>query len=250
MKIEEAKSILHGYRPNGADADDPLFREALAMSRSDATLRLWFEKQQAFDQAMSSDFEAIEIPASLCDDILTAANPAATETPRPQWWRGRLAIGFAAAASIAVIFSLALTLKRQSPQSAATSPLASLVISDAQHPETHGGHGEQAAALNRLLKQSTTRLSDTREMDFPVLQNTGYRTLHLENRDVLEVCFTRNGAGLYYYAARRTDFPNLIAPAAPAIADNAGVSIASWADKTYIYLVVSPTGRIALEKIL
>ncbi len=250
MKIEEAKSILHGYRPNGADAANPHFREALALSRNDATLRAWFEKQQAFDQAMSADFEAIEVPESLCDAILSAADAAAAETPRSQWWRGRLAIGFAVAASIAVILTLTLTLKSQAPQSAAASPLAAFVISDAQHPETHGGHGEEAAALNRLLKLSTTRLSDPRAIDFPVLHDTGCRTLHLESRDVLEVCFKRNGAGLHYYIARRTDFPNLTAPSAPAIADHAGVSIASWSDQTYLYLVVSPTGRTALEKIL
>jgi hypothetical protein len=250
MKIEEAKSILHGYRPNGADANDPLFRDALELTRNDPELREWFAKQQAFDGAMSADFDGLQVPEELCGNILAAAQPATLEKSQHQWWQSKRVSAFAIAASIALIFLLAVTLRPKAQQPAAESSLADFVISDAQHPKTHGGHGEEAAALNHLLNQPTTKLGGSLPMDFAALRDSGCRTLHVEGRDILEVCFRRNGVGLHYYVARRQDFPSLTAPSAPAVAEKDGASVVTWTDTANLYLVITAPGSSTVNKLL
>ena len=253
MTIDEAKSILHGYRPTGADANDPIFHEALALARHDPALGQWFAQQQAFDAAMMSGYDAVPAPAGLRDGILAAVTAAATPAPdatHQSWWRRRSSIGLAAAASIAVLFSVGLALRPKPKLPASQSPLADFVVQDAQHPKTHGGHGEETAELNRTLKLPTTKLGQPLKLDFATLHDTGCRTLNVEGRNVLEVCFKRNGVGLHCYIARLNDFPTLTAPAKPEIAEKPEACIASWSDATNLYLVVTAPDRAALEKLL
>lgn len=250
MNNEEAKSILQGYRSNGADANDPIFAEALAQVKKDPELSKWFAAQQAFDRAMSAEFEAVPVPADLLQKIVRAKEGRAPERSRVVWWRQPLGAGLAVAASIAVFISLAVAFWPKPKLLAANSKLADFAISDAQHPKTHGGKGEEAAELNRMLKLPTTRLGDPLPANFDTLRNTGCRTLNVEGRDVLEVCFKRNGAGLHCYIARQQDFPNLTAPQQPVVVDKPDASVATWSDGSNLYIVVTKPDRAALEKLL
>jgi len=250
MTIEEAKSILHGYRPDGADANDPIFAAALELVRRDPVLGEWFAQQQAFDADMTADYDAVPAPAGLRDSILAAAATAEKRTAYRSWRRRRMMIRMAMAASIAVLLTLALTLRPKPKLSAANSPLADFVVEDAQHPKTHGGHGDETAELIRTLKLPTTKLGAPLPLDFATLRNTGCRTLHVEGRDVLEVCFKRNGVGMHCYVARQEDFPTLTAPAKPEIIDKPIASIASWSDQKNLYIVVTAPDHTALEKLL
>ena len=251
MTIEEAKSILHGYRPDGADANDPLFAAALELVRRDPALGEWFAQQQAFDSDMTADYEAVPAPAGLRDGILAAAAVGKSQTSYRSWWRKRVLIRAAMAASIALLLTLALTLRPKPQLPAAHSPLADFVIADAQHPKSHAGqHGHEADELNRTLKLPTTQLGALKPLDFASLRNTGCRTVNVEGRDVLEVCFRRNGVGLHCYIARRADFPSLTAPTKPEVTDKSIACIASWSDSANLYLVVTKPDRAALEKLL
>lgn len=250
MTIEEAKSILHGYRPDGADANDPLFAAALEMVRRDPVLGEWFARQQAFDSDMTADYDAVPAPAGLRDGILAAAAGVERNTAYRSWWRRRVIMRAAMAASIALLLTLALTLRPKPKLPAAQSALADFVIEDAQHPKTHGGHGDEAAELNRTLKLPTTKLGAPLPLDFATLHKTGCRTVHVEGRDVLEVCFRRNGVGLHCYIARREDFPTLTAPTKPEVTDKSIACVASWSDAANLYIVVTAPDHAALEKLL
>ena len=70
MNNEEAKFILQGYRPNGADAGDAAFRAALEQVQRDPALREWFARQQAFDAAVSTKLDAVPAPVGLREAIL------------------------------------------------------------------------------------------------------------------------------------------------------------------------------------
>lgn len=54
MNNDTAKEILSAYRPNGQDATDPCFKEALEQAQRDPDLRAWFERERLRDQAMAS----------------------------------------------------------------------------------------------------------------------------------------------------------------------------------------------------
>jgi hypothetical protein len=51
MNIEEAKLILSAYRPDGQDAGDPQFQEALELTKQNPDLARWFAEAQAWDIA-------------------------------------------------------------------------------------------------------------------------------------------------------------------------------------------------------
>jgi hypothetical protein len=102
MNNETAKVILSAYRHDGADAQDPLFTDALQQARLDPELSNWFEEQRAFDHRIFQAVRRIEAPASL-KEVLTAAAQSSKVRPRP-----RSRIPWLALAAVLVISGLLL----------------------------------------------------------------------------------------------------------------------------------------------
>ena len=246
MNNVEAKFILQGYRPNGADAADAMFGAALEQARHDPALHDWFAREQAFDAAISAKLSQIPAPAGLREAILAGGRVTAAEAPRRSWWQHPAMM--AVAASIALIFALTAALWPKPAE--ANVPLLNFALTDARHSETHGGHGKEAGMLQTLLAEPTTRMGGSLPVDFAALRSAGCRTLGFEGHDVLEVCFKRNGVWFHCYIAQRGDFPALAAAATPTLVDQDGVSMASWADAAHLFVVVSKQGHAELEKLL
>jgi len=246
MNNVEAKFILQGYRPNGADAADGTFAAALDQTRRDPALGVWFEREQAFDRALSAKLAQIAAPAGLRESILAGGRVTAPAPVARGWWRHPALM--AAAAGVAVIFATSLAFWPQ--RAVASGPLVDFAVSDALNDRTHGGHGPEAGALQAMLREPATRLGASLPVDFATLRKTGCRTMNLEGRDVLEVCFKRNGTWFHCYIARRSDFPALVASARPMLAERNGAGVAAWADATHLYVLVTPGGHAAMEKLL
>ena len=77
---DNAKLMLSAYRPNGADAQDPVFKEALELAQRDPELARWFRGERDFDQMISSKLRLIEPPVVLEAAIL--AGLRTTSIPR------------------------------------------------------------------------------------------------------------------------------------------------------------------------
>lgn len=92
MDKETARRILSAYRPNGADADDETFADALRLARNDPETARWFEDETTFDQQIASALETITVPPQdhrTLDSMLTLE----TGEDRPRsWWRRGLAM--------------------------------------------------------------------------------------------------------------------------------------------------------------
>jgi hypothetical protein len=82
MDRTEAQLILSALRPNGSEANDPRFAEALALAESDPKLRAWWEAQQKFDRRVAAKLTAVPVPGDLRAKIFTA--PKLVSFP-PQW---------------------------------------------------------------------------------------------------------------------------------------------------------------------
>jgi len=67
---QTAKFLLNAYRPNGADAQDPIFREALEQAARDPELGAWFKEQRGFDSMIAEKLSGIEPPSTLRSAIL------------------------------------------------------------------------------------------------------------------------------------------------------------------------------------
>jgi hypothetical protein len=70
MDNEEAKFILQSFRPDGADAADPSFAEALALAAENRELGGWLAHERAADAAFAAALNDVEIPEDLRESIL------------------------------------------------------------------------------------------------------------------------------------------------------------------------------------
>lgn len=70
MDKEHAKFLLKSFRPDGADAADPEFSEALALATEDRELGEWLARERAFDAAFSEALGTLPLPQSLRNEIL------------------------------------------------------------------------------------------------------------------------------------------------------------------------------------
>ncbi|MDI1247798.1 MAG: hypothetical protein PSV13_02850 [Lacunisphaera sp.] len=246
MNNVEAKFILQGYRPSGADAGDMTFSAALEQTRADPALHDWFVREQSFDRAISAKLGQVQPPPGLREAILAGGRVTVPGPAQRRWWQQP--VFMAAAASGAVLFALGLSLWPRT--AAAKTGLAEFALADAMHSEAHGGHGEDTAALQAMLSAPANQLSRGLPVDFEALRKAGCRTVNFAEQPVLEICFKRNGAWFHCYIARRADFPALAAALTPVLTDRNGASVASWADATHLIVVVSKTGRAPLERLL
>jgi hypothetical protein len=109
-----------------------------------------------------------------------------------------------------------------------------------------GGHG--AEGLQAMLSNPANPLSRGLPVSFDALLKGGCRTVTYQGREVLEVCFKRDGTWFHAYIGRRADFPDI--GDRPTFAGKEGLDVAAWADGTYVYLVAGKAGRAALERLL
>lgn len=71
MDKEQAKFILRSFRPDGADASDADFAEALQLAMENRELGEWLAQERAFDGEFASLLESVNLPEHLRDDIMT-----------------------------------------------------------------------------------------------------------------------------------------------------------------------------------
>lgn len=69
MDKERAKFVLQSYRPDGEDANEPAFAEALELAARDRELGEWLAVERAQDAAFAAMLADVEIPEDLRDAI-------------------------------------------------------------------------------------------------------------------------------------------------------------------------------------
>jgi hypothetical protein len=67
---KEAQTILSALRPDGPEAQEPLFTEALKLAASDPELKAWWQAQQEFDRKVAAKLAEVPLPADLRESIL------------------------------------------------------------------------------------------------------------------------------------------------------------------------------------
>lgn len=69
MDKERAKFILQSFRPNGGDAGEPVFAEALKLAAGDRELGEWLAAERAEDAAFAAVLSHLKIPEDLREAI-------------------------------------------------------------------------------------------------------------------------------------------------------------------------------------
>jgi hypothetical protein len=244
MTTDEAKFILSAFRPNGSDADNDAFGDALRIAGTDPALGAWLAQSRAHDGAVAGKLQEILPPAGLREAILAGVRVSGSPTASGLGW-GWIS-GLAAAAAVVIgVFSM----RAPAHPDSGTTELAGFAINDMVN-ERHGGRGEPAGALIAELQTRGARMPGADQIDFEKLRDTGCRTLNFAGHDVVEVCFARDGALFHFYVTRR-DGPvgDSVARGPSFIAQAAGAA-AVWSDRSFDYAVASTAGIEALRKLL
>lgn len=250
MTNQQAQFVLQAYRPNGADAADPTFGEALEQTRRDPALGRWFAAQQRFDRSIAAKLGAVPVPAGLRESILAGAHVSspqsgAARSARPAWRQGAW---LALAASLALVATLGVALWPK--EAVAKEQLLDFAIADMRSADHEGSRGAKVAEFQALVSSAETRLGQGLAIDHDRLRRDGCRTVTLGGRQLIEVCFERDGQWFHCYVARAKDFPNIAAKLPPVFRTAEGITAGAWNDGENIFIVATTAGRAALERLI
>jgi len=245
MNTQQAKFILQGYRPNGADAGDAVFGEALAQTRSDAGLREWFVREQAFDGLISDKLGAVQAPGGLREGILAGVRVSASKEPRRAWWRQPAWMTMAA--SLVLVFSVIGLWTNRASAAADTLPeFAADYVAGGFFLSQHSADlGELRAWLGRNKAPLPTQVP----AGFTQLRSLGCKTLDYRGKKVSLICFGQ-GKEYHLFVARREDFPAMAATVGPRYLEHKGYATAAWSDDQHHYVVVTDDSLQALKQCL
>ncbi len=84
MDKERARFVLQSFRPEGADASDADFAEALRLATSDRELGQWLVRERAFDADFAEALARVDLPKGLREDILLAMVQDEHDVSRPE----------------------------------------------------------------------------------------------------------------------------------------------------------------------
>ena len=258
MTNEEAKFMLQGYRPNGEDADNDAFAEALAQADRDPSLRAWFEREQAFDAMIAGKLREVAPPAGLRESILAGTRMSTqptrlAPTTSPAWWRGAWGLTLAAAAAIALVATLWFGPGR-APSLAVlpgTEVLLQTAMSEYRGEHPMGLHADEMGEFGRWLEADGTRLaSGPMPVSLAELHQRGCRVIEVAGHELFEICFQRDGNWFHVYLAPRKSFDPSSLHDQPMFHEQGEFVAASWADEKFVYLVSSTAGMDALRGLL
>jgi len=250
MDSSRTRFLLRALRPNGADHDDPTFREALALTRSDPELGQWFAREQAVDRALSAKLREVRPPAELRAHILQGL----AVSPKRQAYRPwtLAAAGLAAAASIALLLYVAW------PSSTTGKPSFDLIVaaavSEAAQAPAPEFASSDAAAIKSWLEQQAAPVP--RELPGALGQQTPRGAGVVEWRGVTCSLVTwdvpslggaaASASAVQLYTVRRNSCSSEGVGPTPRVVARDNASVATWRDAENFYIVVTlaPVDRL------
>lgn len=117
MDKQEARLLLQSYRPDGQDASDPAFAEALALAGQDAELGRWLAGECELDKAIGQKLRACPVPPDLRQAVIAGQrSQRRISQPAFVWWRSP---SLAWAAAIVLVFVAAYFVRHGSDSSVA-----------------------------------------------------------------------------------------------------------------------------------
>ncbi len=245
MDKQEAMIRLQAMRPNGADALDPAFAEALALVEADPELKTWWERQQAFDRAVAARFAAVPVPTELREAILAQANVAALR-PQPRLL-GWLAI--AASVAILCVAGTFLHTSRYGPLEADdyTHTVLPMLHHDAPDLAMLTPDHDKIAAWLKSQHSPVGTLPDK----MTTLATVGCQKFDVHGHAVSLICFTMPQGGLAHLFVSDEQMVSDPGPIGVPKFDNIDEwSTASWTDGKMFYVLASRGGNDAVKQLL
>jgi len=247
MDNNKAKLILSVYRPSGADASDPFFKEALEQAAKDPQLSAWLAGEQQFDAAFVHALGSVKAPEAGRTMIMAMAH-APVRSRAWMWWP------VAIAASIALLITAGVVLRQPSrlalPERATLAELASNLS------EHHASIGLMSPDLVRLRSWIDERGGPLPERIPPGLEKLavlGCQTWNTSAGKVSLICFVGESmetVHLYIFenpdqGLRQENLPGIDSPR---MLQQGAWSFAIWKDKGRGHVLGVPSKMASPEK--
>ncbi|PYL25430.1 MAG: hypothetical protein DMF37_04945 [Verrucomicrobia bacterium] len=247
MDNREAKFILGAYRPNGQDAGDPRFSEALEQARRDPILERWFLDSLAFDAAITEKLRATEVPPGLRESILAGVKVSRPlRSPFVKW-----AIA-AALISMAIVGSLIWHEPRKPSGLAGWQNRALDIVSAlVRNESSFDAQSHNADELLAWLRVNDAPAAQTLPQELEKLESLGCKTFSWNGIPVSVICFTRPDGGLIHLVAT-----NAVAPikrttkGQPELVQQGQWATATWREGDKIYMLAMEGSRDQLRAYL
>ncbi len=246
MNHHEAKFLLRAYRPDGRDAQDPIFAEPLAQVDRDPLLRDWLKREQDFDRSVAAKLTTLQPPAGLRDAILAGGRAS---QPRRQWWTNP--VWLAAAAAVVILLSATVRVRYLGSPVPGAADFAAFAMEDVgrAHDE-HTRHRPAPAELQARFTTATLPLPDYTRVDGDELRRLGCRKVNFAGRETFEVCFYRGGFLYHLYVTAVDGLVPGVANANALVASSGHFTATAWKDAKFAYALVTSDGADALRKLI
>lgn len=249
MDNEKAKLILSAYRPDGSDAGDSVFAEALEQARRDPELAAWLADQRAFDSRMIAGVRSIPIPPKLKASLLVSGK--VTRFPTAQS-NSRLYSGLAIAAALVALISVTALLFQQS------RPQVSFASLDAQlRPLTEAHQHALEAPMSDLQKIRTWLADQGAPHDFKLpaalaaVTGLGCEVVSVDGVKVSILCFPLGeGRVAHLYVIDRSQLIDPPSNLEPAFQQKGAYAQAAWSDDRRTYLLVERGDHDSIKGLL
>jgi hypothetical protein len=183
---ERAKFLLSAYRHNGADAQDPIFREALEQAARDPDLATWFANQRSFDALIAEKLNSVQPPASLKPAILSGLYSAPSKHRSIFSWLPALA-------AVLVLSGILLTVTHQGSESDRPSlsqyqSAAFAVLSEGTAPKLDLLTSDLSRSQEYLSEKAAPRAPEV-PAALRELQTVGCRAINWNGKMISLTCF-------------------------------------------------------------
>lgn len=240
MNRAESQFILTAYRPNGADALDPEFADALRRAEADPELGEWFAQEQAMDRFVADKLRETPLPASLRDRILAGARVSR----KPAWFGAAKWMSLVAAV---LVFSI---LGSYYLHISSRNKLATFAMNFiGQDFEWLHESGEMDKIKTWLAAQHAP-VPQSLPARLAGLEKIGCRTIDYQGRSISMICFFNGDKGYHLFVMKRLREPLFVSLSGRQIRSVGKYSAAAWSDNENDYVLATEEGMPSLERLL
>jgi len=241
---EQEKLILSAYRPNGQDAADPTFAEALATAKAEPALGQWLEEQQKFDREVTRLLGEVAAPPGLRERILAGAR---VSQPRHWWQWPQL---WAVAAAIAVFFAVMPMFVPPKREVTAWQKHALGVLDNLEAGRVGFEHeGNNATMLTAWLRDQSapTPAVPAKLVSTPTW---GCKSWNWEGRRITLMCFKAGEKGVHLFTTDRAGLADAPPEGRPQFARYGTWFVASWSKGDHVHMLAGEEGETMLRELI
>ena len=251
MNPEEAKVVLLLYRPGVHEDHDPEMDAALGLTKQDPDVKRWFDRHCARQIKLRSEFNRIEVPEGLREQIISErpAPASSKATAKPRWLIG---------AAFALLVIVCTPLFRPQSNSSAGNlesyrhRMTGMVVRAYPQMDIYTNDVE---VIRHYLSQQAAPTAFSLSDSLQKTPGTGGKVLSWQNHKVSMICF-RSGKmrgadpDLFLFVIDQGAFERKNESSLPVLTRQGSLLSATWSDGNQTYILATTGDESFLKQYL